>query len=158
MVTQSVARRQPLLSAAQLCHMAANRTSVNTLGMDWLHPTAADRASVRAQAEGVKAYHVANNEWVVPSASQPGTAHKVMVWGTRVACSCECGRSGGSCKHAAAVRIELAKSAPVAEVKVPAPKPANKLIIAPAVIANRAQAERYIEAKIRSIAQLYGDD
>jgi len=140
------ARRQPLLSAAQLVTMAHLGTHVNTLGMNWLHPSAADRASVRAQAEGVRAYHVANNEWVVPSASQPGAAHKVMVWGARVACSCECGRTGGTCKHSAAVRAELAKLAPTAK---------------PATVADRAadrdQAERHIAARITSIAQLYGD-
>jgi len=128
MVTQSVARRQPLLSAAQLVTMGQLGTHVNTLGMDWLHPTAADRASVRAQAEGVRAYHVANNEWVVPSASQPGTAHKVMVWGTRVACSCECGRAGGTCKHAAAVRAELAKQPAATPATIAPAKPAAKSI------------------------------
>lgn len=144
MVTVSQPRRQPrqpLLSAAQLVTMGQLGTHVNTLGMDWLHPTAADRASVRAQAEGVRAYHVTGNEWVVPSASKPGQAHKVMVWGARVACSCECGRAHGSCKHQAAVRIELAKLAPVVEAK-PAPTATAKITsIAP----------------VRSIADLYSE-
>lgn len=137
MVTQSVAHRQPLLSAAQLVTMGQLGTHVNTVGMDWLHPTAADRASVRAQAEGVRAYHVTGNEWVVPSASKPGQAHRLLVWGTKVACSCQCGKSGGACKHQAAVRIELAKS--------PATAPAP-VSIAPAKPA---------AAPIRSIADLY---
>ena len=121
MVTQLATRRQPLLSAAQLCHMAINRTSVNTLGMSWTNPSAADRASVRAQAEGVRAYHVDANQWAVPSASRPGQAYRVMVWGAKIACSCECGRAGGSCKHAAAVRIELAKQLVAKPAIAPAP-------------------------------------
>ena len=158
MVQHITFHRQPLLSAAQLSQMAANGTSVNTLGLSWINPTAADRANVRAQVEGIRPLRLDLSSWAVASSSKPGTAYRVTVWaGNRQACSCECGRAGGICKHIAAVRAELAKSAPVAPA-VPAPKPASKLIIAPAVIANREQAERYIEAKITSIAQLYGDD
>ena len=141
MVQQSVARRQPLLSAAQLVTMAHLGTHVNTLGMDWLHPTAADRASVRAQAEGVKAYHVDANQWAVPSASRPGQAYRVMVWGAKIACSCECGRAGGSCKHAAAVRVELAKQ-PATSTK---PAPVSIAPVKPAATAK----------PITSIADLY---
>jgi hypothetical protein len=54
MVSVSQPRRQPLLSAPQFVTMAANRTSVNTLGLSWTNPTAADRANVRAQVEGIR--------------------------------------------------------------------------------------------------------
>ena len=96
------------------------------------HPTCADRAIVRALAEGLHAYRLDASTWTVPSGSQTGTAYTVRQWSNRLSCSCECGRSGGTiCKHRALVANELSRQQPAAEAK-------------PA-------------AKITSIAQLYDD-
>jgi len=146
MVTQSVARRQPSLLHGAFTIMAAHNVyhfdATQFTSQQFAHPTCEDRALVRALAEGLHAYRLDANTWTVPSGSQAGVAYTVRQWGTRLACSCECGKSGGTtCKHRALVAHEIAKSTPAATAKpaiAPAPaKPAAK--------------------SIRSIADLYAD-
>lgn len=104
------ARRQPLLNQSLLRAMAERGVTLNlshVSGPEMLRPSPELRAWVRAKVEGLIAYHVEGNAWVVPSGSQDGEAHKVMIWGDRIACTCDAGKSRLACKHASAVREAL---------------------------------------------------
>jgi len=147
MVTQSQPRRQPHLLDGILATMAAHgvtRFDASQFSTrQLLNPTGEDRALVRALAEGLRAYRLDASTWTVPSGGQTGTAYTVRQWGTRLACSCECGKSGGTvCKHRALVAHELAKHQ----------QPAN----APAPV-SIAPAKPATVSKIASIADLYTD-
>ena len=146
MVTQSVARRQPrqhLLTSEVFASMVANRVSLDLTQFSTqqqLNPSNVDRALVRAQAAGLKAMHLNDNIWIVPSATQPGVCYRVSIWSGRLACTCAAGRVGTvACVHRALVAHELSKQPTTA----PAP-----VSIAPAKPAT---------AKITSISQLYDD-
>lgn len=121
MVAQAAPKvKAPVKLIDQQILTASARTGsyVNLVGLDFLHPTAQARAYVRGQAEGLRAYHTHSNEWMVPSASHPGEAHRVYVWGSgasqRIACDCPAGQSRRVCKHAELVRHELDRTEPVA--------------------------------------------
>ena len=155
MVTQSVARRQPSLLHGAFTIMAEHHVyhfdATQFTSAQFAHPTCEDRALVRALAEGLTALRIDSSTWAVTSGSQAGTAYTVRQWGTRggsfapagLACSCECGKSGGTvCKHRALVAHELAKHQ----------QPAN----APAPV-SIAPAKPATVSKIASIADLYTD-
>lgn len=74
---------------------------------------AEDYAAVRAFSRA--AYHVgkgievhaAEDAWLVPSGTRPGTTHTVSQRGGAIVCSCEAGINGAQCWHAALIEGQI---------------------------------------------------
>ena len=118
MVAQTRTQVKPLVTRQLLSTAAAHGTGLDLRGLYFTRPTCEARALVRAQAEGLVAYHQEANRWAVPSASKPGEIHTLYVFGTnghrKITCNCEAGKAGRTCKHAALVARRIAQEQPAA--------------------------------------------
>ena len=106
MVATQTKTRKPLLTVKVLQVAAEHHSGVDTRGLRHL-PVAEASAIVKSQAYGIRPMVVGDKHWVVASASRPGTAHELRVWGERVTCDCEGYRARKFCWHAELVAHEL---------------------------------------------------
>jgi len=106
MITQTAKAYKPLVTRELLTIAAAHGTGLDTRGLRHL-PAAEAQAIVKAQAFRIAPLHVSGNLWMVASASHPGTAHQVRIWGERVTCDCPGFYGHKHCWHATLVAHEL---------------------------------------------------
>jgi len=106
MVATSNGQVKHLITRELLATAAAHGTGIDARGMSFLSPRCEDRAAIRAQVEGLRAFHLDGARWVCSSGSRPSEGYVLYAYDHgKITCNCDAGTRGAkTCKHRELVR------------------------------------------------------